>query len=95
MSRKKQSLLESNDVLSIKLISLPKNTFGANSLKKKLVTRVGEIGNFIVDYDDTERLILIYGKEAQTSHGFKLGFNEDDATAIIHYLKQAKTLFPK
>lgn len=93
MSRKKQSLLESNDVLSIKPISLPKNTFGANSLKKKLVTRVGETGNFVVDYDVTERLILMYGKEASTSHGFKLGLDKNEATAIINLLKQAKILF--
>jgi len=93
MSRKKQSLLESNDVLSIKPISLPKNAFGANSRKKKLVTRVGETGNFIVDYDGTERLILMYGKEAATSHGFKLGLDKNEATAIINLLKQAKNLF--
>ena len=36
----------------------------------------------------------MYGKEAPTSHGFKLGLDEDEATAIINYLKQAKTLFP-
>jgi len=93
MSRKKQSLLESKGILSIKPISLPKNTFGAHSLKKKPITRVGETGNFIVDYDSIERLILMYGKEAPTSHGFNLGLDKNEATDVINLLKQAKTLF--
>jgi|WetSurMetagenome_2_1015567.scaffolds.fasta_scaffold25937_3 hypothetical protein len=97
MSRTSQNLLEgkrkSKSILNAKPIKLSKNTIG-NSLKKNSITRVGETANFIVDYDCTESLILMYGKEAPTSHGFKLGLDEDEAAAIINYLKQAKTLFP-
>jgi hypothetical protein len=74
---------------------LKKSTIGTNLLKKKPIARVGETGNFIIDYDSSASLILMYGKEAPTLHGFKLGLDKDEATAIIHYLKKAKTLFPQ
>lgn len=93
MSSEKQALMESKGVLSAKPIRLPKKTFGTHPLKKKHITRVGETGNFVVDYDSIERLILVYGKEAPSSHGFKLGLDKNEATAIINLLKQAKTLF--
>ena len=89
MSRKSQILLERT-----KPIKLSKSTIGINSLKKKPITRVGETGNFIIDYDNTESLILMYGKEAPTSHGFKLGLDEEETTAVINHLKHAKKLFP-
>jgi hypothetical protein len=92
MSR--QNLLESKSILRKKPTRLPKSTIGTNSLKKKPITRVGETADFVIDYDSTESLILIYGKEAPTSHGFKLGLSEDEATAVINYLKKAKALFP-
>lgn len=95
MSTKNQSLLERNRKPSIKTITHPQKTVGTYSLKKKPITKVGETDNFIIDYDSTENLILMYGKEAPTSHGFKLGLDEDEATAIIHCLKQAKALFPQ
>jgi len=94
MSKKKQSLLESNGVLSINPIRLPKNTLGAHTLKKRPITKVGETENFFVDYDSIERLILVYGKEAPISHGLKLGLDKKEATAVINLLKQAKNLFP-
>ena len=95
MSSKNQSLLVRNVNPRIKINRHPKSTIGIKSLKKKNITRVGETANFIIDYDNTEGLILMYGKEAPTSHGFKLGLDEDEAMTIIHYLKQAKTFFPK
>ena len=85
MSRKKQSLLESHGVLA--------RASSAHSLNKEHITRVGETSNFVVDYDSVERLILVYGKEAPTSHGFKLGFNKSETIAVINLLKQAKNLF--
>jgi hypothetical protein len=97
MSRTSQNLLEekrkSKSVLNVKPIKLSKNIIYKNSLKKKSITRVGETGNFIIDFDSCERLILMYGKEAQTSHGFKLGLDKQEATAVINCLKQAKALF--
>jgi len=92
MSSNKQSLLEPKKVHGIKPIKLNKNIFRANSLKKKRITRIGETTNFVVDYDSTESLILLYGKEAPTSHGFKLGFDKEEAAAVINLLRQAKTL---
>jgi hypothetical protein len=94
MSSKTQNILESKNNISTKRTRLPKNTIGANLLKKKSITRVGETRNFIIDYDSTESLILMYGKEAPTSHGFKLGLDKREVTNIIEYLKQAKILFP-
>ncbi len=95
MSSKNQSLLVRKRNLPSKNIKHPKSTIYTKALKKKTITKVGETGNFIIDYDNTESLIMIYGKEAPTSHGFKLGLDEDETMAIINYLKQAKTLFPK
>jgi hypothetical protein len=96
MSRNRQSLLESKSILSLKPIKpFKKSTIRTNSLKKKPIARVGETGNFAVDYDSNERLILIYGKEAPTSHGFKLGLDKEETKGIINLLKQAKTLFPQ
>ncbi len=92
MSRKNQSLLISNSVLSIKPVrrrTRAKNTFGTPLLKRKPIVRVGKTSNFVVDYDSTERLILVYGKEAPISHGFKLGLDKNEATALINLLKRA------
>ena len=85
--------MESKRVLKAKPIRLPKKTFITPSLKRKQTTRVGETGNFVVDYDSSERLVLLYGKEAPSSHGFKLGLDKKETTAIINILKQAKTHF--
>ncbi len=91
MSRKQQSTYESN-VTPTKPIRLHK-TIIRHSPKKKHVTRVGETGNFAVDYDSVERLVLLFGKEAQTSHGIKLGLDKNEVTAVTRLLRQAKTLF--
>jgi hypothetical protein len=93
MSR--QNLLESKSILRIKPKKLPKGSISKNFLKKKPITRVGETANFVIDYDSTESIIFLYGKEAPTSHGFMLGLHKDEATAIIGCLKRAKTLFPQ
>jgi hypothetical protein len=99
MSRTSQNLLEgkrkSKSILNHKPLKIHKSDIGTNSLKKKPIRRIGETGNFFIDYDSTESLILMCGKEAPTSHGFKLGLDKNEATAIIGYLKQAKTLFPQ
>jgi hypothetical protein len=95
MSRNSQNLLENKSVLRIKSTKLSKRTIDIKLLKRKPITRIGETDNFIIDYDSTESLILMYGKEAPTSHGFKSGLNQDEAAAIIRYLKQARTLFPQ
>jgi hypothetical protein len=95
MSRNSQNLLENKSVLRIKPNKLPKRTIDTKLVKKKPITRIGETDNFIIDYDSTESLILMFGKEAPTLHGFKLGLDEDETKAIIHYLKQAKALFPQ
>lgn len=88
MSRKKQGA----GILSIKPIGLTM-TSDVHSQKKKPIKRVGQTGNFVVDYDSTESLILVYGKEVPASHKFKLGLDKSEATAMINLLKQAKTLF--
>ena len=92
MSRKNQ-VLEGKSIHRVEPIRLPKNTIVAKLLKKKPITRLGETGNFIVDYDSVGGLVLLYGKEAPTSHGFKLGLNKNEVTDVINLLKQAKALF--
>ena len=93
MSRKKSALVESNGLLAIRHVKLPKKTLSVHSLKKKPVTRIGETSNFIVDYDSVEGIVLLYGKEASKSHGFKLGLDKSETTAVINLLKQAKNFF--
>jgi hypothetical protein len=95
MSNNKQSLLQSKGIRSNKPISLPKNTFRKNSLKRKPISQVGETRNFVVDYDNTEKLVLVYGKESPSSHRFKLGLDEKEVSAMINLLKQSRTLFPQ
>ena len=94
MSIQEQSLLKSGRARSLKPSKLTKNTSGKIPLKKKPITRVGETSNFIVDFDNTENLIVLYGKEAPTLHGFKLGLQKKEVIAIINLFKQGKSFFP-
>jgi|WetSurMetagenome_2_1015567.scaffolds.fasta_scaffold198000_2 hypothetical protein len=71
----------------------PKHKIQKTLPKKKTTQRVGETDNFIIDCDDAEGLILLYGKEASSSHRIKLGLDKAEATAVIDYLRQAKLLF--
>lgn len=93
MSMKKQILLQRRSVPALKTKRRPKQTFVATLPNKKPVTRVGETINFIVDYDSTEKIILVYGKEALTSHGFKLGLSKDETEALMNLLAKAETRF--
>ena len=55
--------------------------------------RIGATDNFVVDYDDTHKCILVYGKEIPAECKFKLALNESETAAVINLLKQARTLF--
>jgi hypothetical protein len=89
MSTKSQTLLVSKRVP----IRHPKRPVRITSPKKSSIQRVGETNNFIINYDSTEGLILLYGKNASTSHKAKLGLNNVEAAAVIKHLEQAKLLF--
>jgi hypothetical protein len=86
---------QSQNLLISKRTSIrpPKHKIQKPVPKKKTIQRVGETDNFIIDYDDAEGLILLYGKEASTSHKVKLGLDKTEAKAVINCLQQAKLLF--
>ena len=84
--------MEGKHVLSVPM-KLPKSTARKSLQKKKSIRRVGTTDHFTIDYDDSESMILLYGKEAPSSHGVKLGLSEDETSDIIKKLRQAKLLF--
>ena len=55
--------------------------------------RIGEKNAFAVDYDGTQRLVMLYQKEKIPLCQFKLAFDENETMWIIHYLKKAKNFF--
>jgi hypothetical protein len=61
--------------------------------KGNRVTRIGETSNFVVDYDDNERFVMLYGKEVPTECQFKLSFDESETRAVIDLLIKARTFF--
>jgi hypothetical protein len=64
-------------------------------IKGNQVTRVGETSNFFVDYDNNERLVMVYGKEAQTEFQFKLALNKNETKALVKLLISGLAFFPK
>jgi hypothetical protein len=63
-------------------------------IKGKQVTRVGETSNFFVDYDNNERLVMVYGKEALVEFQFKLAFNKSETKALAKLLITGLAFFP-
>ena|SRR4030067_832189 len=61
--------------------------------KTNCPVRIGATDNFVVDYDDTHRCILVYGKEIPADCRFKLALSESETTAVISLLKQARAFF--
>jgi hypothetical protein len=62
-------------------------------LKRKQATRIGETNSFVVDFNDQDRLVIVYGKEISKDCPFKLGFNESETTAMINLLEKARAFF--
>lgn len=62
-------------------------------MKRKQVSRIGETSNFVVDYDDNERLVMVYGKDVPTECQFKLAFDESETRTVIDLLTKARTFF--
>jgi hypothetical protein len=55
------------------------------------VTRVGETSNFAVDFNDKEKLVVVYGKEMPNGCPFNLRFSQSETVAIYHLLEKALT----
>jgi hypothetical protein len=53
------------------------------------LTRVGETTRFIVDFDEEEKRVLVYGKDIPYGSHFKLRFNIRQTVAVILMLQQA------
>lgn len=65
-------------------------------VKSKGITRVGETDDFIVDFDDEERLVIVYGKEVKEVKAecrFKLAFDKDDIKKMVGLLKKTYDFF--
>jgi len=61
-----------------------------NMKGNKQVTRIGEINNFLVDFDGYQRFVTLYEKSTRK---WKLGLNETEITAVINLLMKARSLF--
>ena len=55
------------------------------------VARIGEGKSFIVDFDSSQRRVLLYGKAISDSP-FKLALYQNEVTAIINLLIKARAL---
>jgi transcription elongation factor Elf1 len=64
-----------------------------NMMGNKQITNIGEINNFVVDYDGNQRIVTVYEKPTKECP-VKLGFNDEtEITAVIDFLVKAKSLF--
>jgi len=54
-------------------------------------TRVGETSCFAVDFNDKDKLVVVYGKEIPKECPFKLEFSQSEAVAIYRLLRKALT----
>ena len=70
-----------------------------NMMGNKLVTRIGETNNFVIDYDGNQKLAMLFENPTQKFQfnlqlcPIKLGFNETETTAVINLLLKARSLF--
>jgi len=62
-----------------------------SSEMRNQTTRVGETSHFAVDYNDKDKLVLVYGKEIPEGIPFKLGFSQSETVAIYRLLGKALT----
>jgi hypothetical protein len=69
--------------------SIVRTKQAARPVESKGTTRVGETDHFIVDFNDEEKLIIVYGKEVPAECGFKLAFDKDELRKIVDLLKKA------
>ena len=60
-------------------------------MASKDVTRLGEGKSFAVDYDGIQRLVIVYKKET-SEFQFKLAMDQNEVTAIINLLMEARTM---
>lgn len=77
----------SETVAIIRLLEQAKAIMG-----NKQVTRIGEKNSFVVDYDGTQRLVMVYRNETPECQ-FKLTFDESETMKVISLLKKAKNFF--
>ncbi len=64
-------------------------------LRWNTIQRIGETNNFTLEFDRTERTVLLYGKETPKGCPFKLAFDENETEAITNLLTKAKDYFHK
>lgn len=57
----------------------------------KEVMRIGEEQSLVVDYDGNQSLVMVYGK-GTSEFPFKLAFDQNEVTALINLLIEARTL---
>jgi hypothetical protein len=62
-------------------------------LKWTPTVAIGETSAFAVDFDQRDKLVLIYGKEIPRECQYKLAFKEVELSAIIDLLSKAKAFF--
>ncbi len=62
-----------------------------NGFKKyKEIERIGETENFLIDYDATFELFLLYGKEISSDCPFKLGFKKNEMDSLFEIFSNFK-----
>jgi hypothetical protein len=59
------------------------------SLVRNQTTRVGETNCFAVDFNDKDKLVVLYGKEIPEESPFKLRFSMGETVAIYRLLGKA------
>ena len=59
--------------------------------EKQENVRLGEGQSFVVDYDGSQKLVMVYDKISEC--WFKLAFDESEVAAVVKLLLKARTLF--
>jgi hypothetical protein len=69
--------------------SVIKEPLSSSSRVGNQTTRVDETSYFAVDYDDKDKLVLVYGKEIPEGIPFRLGFSQSETVGIYRLLGKA------
>lgn len=59
--------------------------------EKQENVRLGKGQSFVVDYDGSQKLVMVYDKGSECQ--FKLAFDEGEVAAVVKLLLKARTLF--
>ena len=57
------------------------------------IIRIGETENFFADYDKSEKLLLLYGKELSKDCLFKLGVHKEEIDKLLDLILKSKEYF--